>query len=263
MYRCESWAIKKAGHWRIDAFKLWCWRRLLRVSWTARRSNQSILKEISPEYSLKGLMLKLKFQYFVHLRQRANSLGKTLMLGKNEGRRRRGWPRMRLKGHEFEQILGDSEGQGILACCSPWSGKKSDTTLLLKNNNLLLVIYSHLSPYTFLIFLQNYPLNNNTFKNIYLLDSSSFLQVKGTQTTGKYTCILWKTFPSKLFPNCTFTEKEKKSWISSCRMPHYCPSQPQISTHRIQGEALGMLPGKTELPMDPKLDGDGRPGIPL
>ena len=95
VYRCESWTIKKAEHQRSDAFELWYWRRLLRVPWTARRSNQSILKDISPEYSLEGLMLKLKLQYFGHLMQRADSLGKTLMLGKIEGRRRREWPRMR------------------------------------------------------------------------------------------------------------------------------------------------------------------------
>ena len=90
MYGCESWTIKKAEHLRIDAFELWCWRRLLRISWTPRRSNQSILKEISPEYSLEGLMLKLKLQYFDHLMQRTDSLEKTLMLGKIKGRRRRG-----------------------------------------------------------------------------------------------------------------------------------------------------------------------------
>ena len=95
MYGCESWTIKKAECWRIDAFELWGWRRLLRVPWTARRSNQSILKEISPGYSLEGLMLRLKLQYFGHLVQRADSLEKTLMLGKIEGRRRRGWQRMR------------------------------------------------------------------------------------------------------------------------------------------------------------------------
>ena len=95
MYGCESWTIKKAEHWRIDAFELWCWRRLLRVTWTARRSNQSILKEISPEYSLEGLMLKLKFQYFGHLMWRTDSLVKTLMLGKIEAKRRMGWQRMR------------------------------------------------------------------------------------------------------------------------------------------------------------------------
>ena len=90
MYRCESWTIKKAEHQSIDAFELWCWRRILRVPWTARRSNQSILKEISPEYSLEGLMLKLKLQYFGHLMQRNDSLDKTLMMEKIEGRRRRG-----------------------------------------------------------------------------------------------------------------------------------------------------------------------------
>ena len=95
MYGSESWTIMKAKHWRIDAFEWWCWRRHLRVPWTARTSNQSILKEISPEYSLEGLMLKLKLQYFGHLLQRADSLEKTLMLGKIEGRRRRGWQRMR------------------------------------------------------------------------------------------------------------------------------------------------------------------------
>ena len=95
MYGFESWTIKKAECWRIDAFELWCWRRLLRVPWTARRSNQSILKEISPGRSLKGLMLKLKLQYFGHLMWRADSFEKTLMLGKIEGRRRRGRQRMR------------------------------------------------------------------------------------------------------------------------------------------------------------------------
>ena len=95
VHGCESWTIKKAECRRIDAFELWCWRRLLRVPWTARKSNQSILKEISPGCSLEGLMLKLKLQYFGHLMQRADSFEKTLMLGKTEGRRRRGWQRMR------------------------------------------------------------------------------------------------------------------------------------------------------------------------
>ena len=95
MYGYESWTIKKAEHRRTDAFELWCWRRLLRVPWTARRSNQSIVKEISPRYSLEGLMLKLKLQYFGHLMQRTDSFEKTLMLGKIEGRRRRGQQRMR------------------------------------------------------------------------------------------------------------------------------------------------------------------------
>ena len=95
MYGCESWTIKKPERQRIDAFELWCWKRVLRIPWTARRSNQSILNEISPEYSLVGLMLKLKLQYFGHLMRRADSLEKTLMLGKIEGRRRRGRHRMR------------------------------------------------------------------------------------------------------------------------------------------------------------------------
>ena len=109
MYGCESWIIKKAEYQRIDAFELWCWKRLLRVPWTARRSNQSILKEISPEYSLEGLMLKLKLQYFGHLMRRTDSLGKTLMLGKNEGGRRRGQQRIRwLHGitNSMEMSLG-------------------------------------------------------------------------------------------------------------------------------------------------------------
>ena len=104
MYGCESWTVKKAEHRRIDAFELWCWRRFLRVPWTARRSNQSILKEISPGCSLEGLMLKLKLQYFGHLMQRIDSLEKTLMLGGIEGRRRRGWQRMRWLGGITDSI---------------------------------------------------------------------------------------------------------------------------------------------------------------
>ena len=128
MYGCESWTVKKAEHWRVDAFELWCWRRLLRVPWTARRSNHSILKEINPEYSLEGLMLKLKLQYFGHLMHRADLLEMTLMLGKTEGRRR-GWQDEMVKQHhwlnrhEFEQTLGDSEGQRSLVCCSPRAHK--------------------------------------------------------------------------------------------------------------------------------------------
>ena len=106
MYGCESWTLKKAERQRIDAFELWCWRRRLRVPWTARKSNQFILKEISPEYSFEGLKVKLKLQYFGHLIQRTDSLEKTLMLGKIEGRRKKGRQRMRwldgLNGHEFE-----------------------------------------------------------------------------------------------------------------------------------------------------------------
>ena len=123
MYECESWTIKKAECRRTDGFELWCWRRLLRVPWTARRSNQSILKEISPGCSLEGLMLKLKLQYFGHLMRRAESFEKTLMLGKIEGRRRRGRQRMRwLDGitdsNGFGWTPGVGDGQGGLACCS-------------------------------------------------------------------------------------------------------------------------------------------------
>ena len=135
MYGCESWTIKKAECQRIDAFEQWCWRRLLRVPWTARRSNQSILKEISPEYSLEGLMLKLKLQYSGHLMLRADSLEKTLMLGKIEGRRRRGWQRTRwldgmtnLMDMSLNKLQELVIRQGGLAWCSPCSCKESDMT---------------------------------------------------------------------------------------------------------------------------------------
>ena len=108
MYGCESWAVKKAEHWRIDAFELWCWRRLLRVSWIASRSNQSIIKEISPEYSLEGLMLKLTLEYFGNLTWRADSFEKTLMLGKIEGRRRRGRQRVRWLDGQWTWVSVDS-----------------------------------------------------------------------------------------------------------------------------------------------------------
>ena len=132
MYGCESWTIKQTEDQRIDAFKLWCWRRLLRVPWIARRSNEPMLKQINPEYSLEGLLLKLKFQYFGHLIRRAESLEKTLITGKIEGRRRRGQQRTRwLDGitdsvDMVDQTLGDNEGQGTLACYSPWGLKESD-----------------------------------------------------------------------------------------------------------------------------------------
>ena len=142
-YGCESWTIKKAKHWRTDAFELWCWRRLLRVPWTARRSNQSILKEISPGCWLEGLMLKLKCQYFGHLMRRADSFEKTLMLGKIEAEEKGttedkmvGWHH-RLGGHEFEQAPGVGDGQGGLVCCSLWGCKESDTNEQLNWTNWL------------------------------------------------------------------------------------------------------------------------------
>ena len=138
MYGCESWTVKKVECWRTDAFELWCWRRLLRVPWTARRSNQCIRKETSPEYSLEGLMLRLKLQYFGHLMRRTNSFEKTLMLGKIEGRRRRGWQRMRwLDGitdsmdmnlSKLQELLTPGVVQASLACCSPCGCNESDMT---------------------------------------------------------------------------------------------------------------------------------------
>ena len=135
MYGCESWTVKKAERRRIDAFELWCWRRLLRIPWTARRSNQSILKEISPGISLEGMMLKLKLQYFGHFMRSADSFQKTLMLIGMGRSRRRGWQRMRwLDGItdwmdiESEWTPGVGNGQGGLACCDLWGCKESDMT---------------------------------------------------------------------------------------------------------------------------------------
>ena len=129
MFQGEMCTYLKWWLWRIDAFELWCWRRLLRVPWTARRSNQSFLKEISPGISLEGMMLKLKLQYFGHLMWRVDSFEKTLMLG-GIGGRRRGWPRMRwLDGiTESEWTPGDGDEQGGLACCDSWGRKELDTT---------------------------------------------------------------------------------------------------------------------------------------
>ena len=133
MYGCGSWTINKAECHRIYAFELWCWSRLLIAPWTTRRSNQSILKEISPEYSLEGLMLKLKLQHFGHLMRRIDSLEKTLIwerLKEEKGTTEdemAGWHHQ-LNGHEFEQTLGVGDGWGGLACCSPWGRKELDTT---------------------------------------------------------------------------------------------------------------------------------------
>ena len=142
MYRCGSWTIKEVEHQRIDAFELRCWRRLFRVSWTTRKSNQSILKEIIPEYSLKGLMLKL--QFFCHMMWKANSLEKT-DVGKDWSQEEKRttedemvWWHHWLDGHEFEQAPGDSEGQGSLACCSPWGHKDLDKTEQLNKKKYIM-----------------------------------------------------------------------------------------------------------------------------
>ena len=135
MYGYENWTIKRAKHWRIDAFELWCWTRLLRISWTARRSNQSILNEISLECSLEGLMLKLKLQSFGHFMWRVDSLEKTLMLGGIWGQEEKGttedemagWHHW-LDGHGFGWTPGGDDGQGGLVCCGSWGRKESDTT---------------------------------------------------------------------------------------------------------------------------------------
>ena len=159
MYWCESWTVKKAECWRIDAFELWCWRRLLRVPWTARRSNQSILNEISPGCSLEGMMLKLKLQYFGHLKWRVDSLEKTLMLGGIGEQEEKGttedemagWHHW-LDGCESEWTPGVGDGQGGLACCDSWGQKESDATEQLnwtELNDYITTMYlagGHISP---------------------------------------------------------------------------------------------------------------------
>ena len=161
-YGCESWTRKRAEHWRIEAFELWCWRRLLRVPWTARRSNQSILKEISPGCSLEGLMLKLKLQYFCHLMRRVDSLEKT-DAGRDWGQEEKGTTEDEMAGwhhqldrHEFEWTQGVGDGQGGLVRCDSQDRKESDTTdrlnwrekknmkiQLLNNNQFSLVVYNY------------------------------------------------------------------------------------------------------------------------
>ena len=147
MYGCENWTIKKAEHRRIDAFELWCWGRLLRVPWTARRSNQSILKKISPEYSLEGLMLKLKVQYFGYLIAKSQLTGKDPDAGKDWRQEEKGMTEDEMAGwhhwldaHEFGWTLGVGDGQGGLACCDSWGRKELDTTERLNNNDTASII---------------------------------------------------------------------------------------------------------------------------
>ena len=150
MYGCENWTIKKAECRRIDAFELWCWRRLLRVPWTVRRSNQSILKEINPGYSLEGLKLKLKLQYFGHLMWRATSLEKNA--GRDWRQEEKGETEdemvrqhHQLNEHEFKQTPGVSIRTGTLVCCSPWGHKESDTTEWLNNNRIYYLVCSQIT----------------------------------------------------------------------------------------------------------------------
>ena len=157
-YSCESWTEKKAECQRIDVFELWCWRRLLKVPWTARRSNQSILRYINPKYSLEGLMLKLKLQYFGHLMWTDNSLEKSVMdarkdWGKKEKRvseNEMAGQHHRCNEHELGKNPGDDEGQGNLVCCSPWGHKKSDPTGQLNNSNNIPLLYMYHILYPFI-----------------------------------------------------------------------------------------------------------------
>ena len=153
MYGCESWTIKKAECWKIDAFELWCWRRLLRVPWTARRSNQSILKEINPQYSLEGLMLKLKLQYLPDAKSRL--IGKHSDAEKDWRQEEKGTPEDGIvgwhlwpDGHEFEQAAGVGDGQGSLACCSAWGHNELDRTEQLSNNKYI-QIYIYMCVYIY------------------------------------------------------------------------------------------------------------------
>ena len=157
-YACEKWTIKKAEHWRTDAFELWCWRRLLRVPWTARRSNQSIPKEINPEYSLEGLMLKLKLQYFGYIMRRADSLRKNPDAQKDWGRRRRGWQNMRWLDGIINSMdmslskLRDIERLESLVCCSPWGHKELGTTEWLNWTELLSIFKETHASYICILF---------------------------------------------------------------------------------------------------------------
>ena len=171
----------KGWHWRTDDFELWNWRRVFRVPWTARRTNQSIVKKINPEYSLEGLMLKQKLQYFGHLMRKANSLENTLMLGKIESNREKGMAEDKmvrlhhwLNGHEFAQTLGDSEGQGSLACYSPWSHKDSDMTSWPKKNKYFIQIFFFSTSAPFLF---HHPILDTTLHSVIMNTDQIFCRM--------------------------------------------------------------------------------------
>ena len=202
-YQYDTWTIKKAEHWRTDAFELWCWRRLLRVPWTIRRWNQSILKEIFPEYSMEGLMLKVKLQHFGHLMQRTDSLEKTLMLGKIEGRRRRRRQRMRwLDGIADSVDMSFSKLQELV-WCSPWGHKESDMTEQLN--------WIYIFPGGAVV--KNLPTNAGDTRDLDLIPASERSPAVGNGNPPQYSC-LESFMDSGAWWATTHGATESRTWLS-------------------------------------------------